>query len=106
MTTKNDSEALPKSSPEETPELCPYWHQVASDFARLDESIIIDVYPENLRELIQSSARNHCGRQDDHVEVLLFDSSFVRILKSDFDRLPVTSYVGWPASNVLDSFTF
>ena len=37
MTTKNDSDPRPKSSLEETPELCPYWHQVSSDF--------VSVYP-------------------------------------------------------------
>jgi len=37
VTTKNDNEALLKSSPEEAPVLCPYWHQVASDF--------VSVYP-------------------------------------------------------------
>ena len=37
MTAKNDRGVRPKSSPEETPELCPYWHQVASDF--------VSVYP-------------------------------------------------------------
>jgi len=37
VTAKNDRGVRPKSSPEETPELCPYWHQVASDF--------VSVYP-------------------------------------------------------------
>jgi hypothetical protein len=35
VTMKKDTEAKPKSSPEETPELCPYWHQVASDFVSM-----------------------------------------------------------------------
>jgi hypothetical protein len=37
VTAKNERGARPESSPEETPELCPYWHQVASDF--------VSVYP-------------------------------------------------------------
>ena len=37
MTMKKDSEAQPKSSSEEALVLCPYWHQVASDF--------VSVYP-------------------------------------------------------------
>ncbi len=37
MTMKKDSGARAKSSSEETPVLCPYWHQVASDF--------VSVYP-------------------------------------------------------------
>jgi hypothetical protein len=37
VTAKNDSDTRPKSSHEETPEVCPYWHQVASDF--------VSVYP-------------------------------------------------------------
>ena len=35
MTTKKEAETKPKSSPDETLELCPYWHQVSSDFVSM-----------------------------------------------------------------------
>ena len=37
MKTKKESEIEAKHVSEETPEVCPYWHQVASDF--------VSVYP-------------------------------------------------------------
>jgi hypothetical protein len=37
VTTNSRSEAKVKNSSKETPEVCPYWHQVASDF--------VSVYP-------------------------------------------------------------
>ena len=35
MTTSKDTKAEPKTMQEEAPEMCPYWHQVASDFASM-----------------------------------------------------------------------
>ena len=35
MTTNDDAKAETKSRQEEAPDMCPYWHQVASDFASM-----------------------------------------------------------------------
>jgi hypothetical protein len=35
VTTNDDAKAEPKSPQEEAPDMCPYWHQVASDFASM-----------------------------------------------------------------------
>ncbi len=35
MTTRNDSHAEPKGAQDEPVAMCPYWHQVASDFTSM-----------------------------------------------------------------------
>ena len=35
MTTKDDAKAEPKDAQDAAVDMCPYWHQVASDFASM-----------------------------------------------------------------------
>jgi len=35
VTAKNEGKPEPKSTQEDAPDMCPYWHQVASDFASM-----------------------------------------------------------------------
>jgi hypothetical protein len=35
VTTNKHAKAEPKSTQEEAPDMCPYWHQVANDFASM-----------------------------------------------------------------------
>jgi hypothetical protein len=35
VTTQNDNKAVPSGNQDDAPEMCPYWHQVASDFVSM-----------------------------------------------------------------------